>query len=499
MTVARTLRRAIFAVTCGAGLAALVMPPAAASASSFPSTRSPHWSGSAPTSRHGRPGVRAHLRHQSPPSHDGQAKAAHSHPERTLHPVPAGSDWSGAGMAANGYWVVDQAGGVGAAGGAPDFGGLGPEVRLAGPVTGMAALPDGQGYWLASADGGVYAFGSAKFYGSVDSAHVRRLAGPVVGIAAARDGEGYWLVSSRGHVYSFGGARFFGPSVSLRSRIGVSPIVDIVTTPGGGGYWLVSSNGGVFCFGDATYHGSAAGSGRLIIGLAPTPDGKGYWLAGQHGSVMAFGDAPARGSAQGRSSSAPFVGIAAERRGLGYWFANSKGSTFGFGPAAATQARDLARAAVAIAADPAVVVPQAPVVASPGAPIKAASLGELDAQGNAAVAFALSQVGKPYVYGGTGPYGYDCSGLALASWLAAGVHLPRTAAEQYYAGTHVPLSQVEPGDLIFWASDPSDPSTIYHVAISLGGDRTVQATETGQTVQVLSLWGPGLVPLATQP
>jgi cell wall-associated NlpC family hydrolase len=496
MTVARTLRRAIFTVTCGAGLTALVGPAAVASAASFPSARTPHWS--APTSGHGHAGTSSHVQPDHP-SHDGRVKAAPSRPVRKLHPVQGRSGLSGTGLAANGYWVVNRAGGVGAAGGAPDFGGLGPEVRLAGPVTGMAALPDGQGYWLASADGGVYSLGSAKFYGSVESAHVRHLAGPVVGIAAARHGEGYWLVSSRGDVYSFGDARFFGPSASLLARIGLAPIVAIVPTPGGAGYWLVSSNGGVFSFGDASYHGSATGSGRVIIGMAATPDGKGYWLAAQHGSVMAFGDAPAHGSAQGKSSPVPFVGIAAEHRGLGYWSANSKGSTFGFGPAAATQARDLARAAVAIAADPAAVLPQPPVVASPGAPIKAASLEELDGQGNAAVTFALSQVGKPYVYGGTGPYGYDCSGLALASWLAAGVHLPRTAAAQYYAGSHVPLSQVEPGDLVFWASDPSEPSTIYHVAISLGGDRTVQATETGQTVQVVSLWGPGLVPLATRP
>ncbi len=360
-------------------------------------------------------------------------------------------------------------------------------------------MPNGLGYWLVSADGSVYSFGSAKFYGSLEPAQVRHLAGPIVGIASAHDGGGYWLVSSRGDVYSFGGARFFGPSASLRPRIGVGPIVGIVATPGGRGYWLVSSGGGVFCFGDATYHGSATGSGRVIVGMAPTPNGKGYWLAAQHGGVISFGDAPARGSAQGKSSANPFVGIAGDHHGLGYWFVNSKGSTYGFGPAAATQARGLARSAVAIAADPAGVLPEPPVVASQGAPIKAASLEEIDAQGNMAVTFALSQVGKPYVYGGTGPYGYDCSGLALASWRAAGVHLPRTAAEQYYAGRHVPLSEVEPGDLIFWASDTADPSTIYHVAVSLGGDRTVQATETGQSVAVISTWGPGLVPLATQP
>ena len=120
-------------------------------------------------------------------------------------------------------------------------------------------------------------------------------------------------------------------------------------------------------------------------------------------------------------------------------------------------------------------------------------------QGEIPVQFALSQVGKPYVYGAAGPYGYDCSGLALASWRAAGVELPRTAADQYDAGSHVPLSEIQPGDLIFWASDVSDPATIYHVAISLGGNRAVQASETGQPVEVIPLWPAGLVPLATRP
>jgi peptidoglycan DL-endopeptidase CwlO len=120
-------------------------------------------------------------------------------------------------------------------------------------------------------------------------------------------------------------------------------------------------------------------------------------------------------------------------------------------------------------------------------------------QGDIAVQFALAQLGKPYVYGATGPYGYDCSGLALASWRAAGVELPRTAAEQYLAGSHVPLDQLQPGDLVFWASDISDPDTIYHVAISLGGDQTVQASQTGEPVHVIALWPEGLVRWATRP
>jgi len=120
-------------------------------------------------------------------------------------------------------------------------------------------------------------------------------------------------------------------------------------------------------------------------------------------------------------------------------------------------------------------------------------------EGDVAVQFALAQVGKPYVYGAAGPNGYDCSGLALASWRAAGVDLPRTASAQYYAGSHIPLAQLQPGDLVFWASNVSDPATIYHVAISLGGDRTVQATQTGQPVDVVPLWPVGLVPMATRP
>ncbi len=123
----------------------------------------------------------------------------------------------------------------------------------------------------------------------------------------------------------------------------------------------------------------------------------------------------------------------------------------------------------------------------------------LDPAGQVAVRFALAQVGKPYVYGGTGPYGYDCSGLALASWATAGVTLPRTAAEQYWSGTHVPLVDAQPGDLVFWASDPADPATIYHVALALGQGNVVMAPVPGQSVEVAHMWGPGLVPLATVP
>ena len=400
-------------------------------------------------------------------------------------------------VAGTGYWVVNRGGGVASGGGAPDLGSLGPSVHLRGPIVAIAATPDGGGYWLASSTGGVYSFGAARFYGAASSVRPARANGPVVGMAAAGDGRGYWLATATGGVYSFGDAKFHGSSRLGRSGLFV---VAIAATPTGGGYWLVSSTGRVLCFGDAGYYGSAGRAGPPIVGLAPTPDGHGYWLATATGGVISFGDAHARGSALRPLSPVRFVGIAAEPDGHGYWFANSRGTTYGFGAAAATAAPDLAHGAVAIAADPEVVVRGHPVLASVGARVAETQNAELTATVGRAVAdFALSQVGKPYVWGSAGPYGYDCSGLAQASWRVAGVALPRTAAEQYYAGAHIPLDQVEAGDLIFWASDPADPATIYHVAISLGGDSTVQATTTGQNVRVLDLWDQGLMALATRP
>jgi cell wall-associated NlpC family hydrolase len=129
----------------------------------------------------------------------------------------------------------------------------------------------------------------------------------------------------------------------------------------------------------------------------------------------------------------------------------------------------------------------------------AAAAGAATSAGEVAVAWALAQVGKPYVWGGAGPDAFDCSGLALRAWEAAGVGLPRVAAEQYSAGAHVPVDETAPGDLIFFATDPSDPSTIEHVGISLGDGRMVDAPHTGASVRVEAVWAEGLVPLATRP
>ncbi|MFI7124103.1 NlpC/P60 family protein [Nonomuraea sp. NPDC050153] len=106
------------------------------------------------------------------------------------------------------------------------------------------------------------------------------------------------------------------------------------------------------------------------------------------------------------------------------------------------------------------------------------------ASGNAAAVlrFAFAQVGKPYVFGGTGPGGWDCSGLTQASWRAAGVSLPRTTWQQWAwgAGRKVSLNALQPGDLIF-------SSSLGHVSIYAGDGKIVHAPQTGDVVKVVKL------------
>jgi peptidoglycan DL-endopeptidase CwlO len=118
-----------------------------------------------------------------------------------------------------------------------------------------------------------------------------------------------------------------------------------------------------------------------------------------------------------------------------------------------------------------------------------------------AIDFAVAATGKPYVWGATGPSSYDCSGLMLRAFQAAGVVLPRVSQDQYGAGAHVPVAQAQPGDLLFWAYDSSDPASIHHVALYLGAGKIMEAQQTGVPLAVrpVSFTEKGLVPLATRP
>jgi cell wall-associated NlpC family hydrolase len=101
-----------------------------------------------------------------------------------------------------------------------------------------------------------------------------------------------------------------------------------------------------------------------------------------------------------------------------------------------------------------------------------------------AVAFAYAQLGCPYVFGGTGPCssGYDCSGLAQAAWAAAGVSIPRDTYEQWAALPHIPLSELQPGDLIYFNGES-------HVGMYVGGGYMIDAPQPGQTVEKVRLSG----------
>ncbi|HSV67361.1 MAG TPA: C40 family peptidase [Mycobacteriales bacterium] len=102
----------------------------------------------------------------------------------------------------------------------------------------------------------------------------------------------------------------------------------------------------------------------------------------------------------------------------------------------------------------------------------------------AAIDFARTQLGKPYVWGATGPDAYDCSGLMLRAWEAAGVVLPRTSREQWHAGQYLPVREAQAGDLIFYAYDTGDPTTIHHVAMYLGDGTIIEAQQSGVPVHI---------------
>ena len=120
-------------------------------------------------------------------------------------------------------------------------------------------------------------------------------------------------------------------------------------------------------------------------------------------------------------------------------------------------------------------------------------------QGQAAVSWAEGQVGLPYIWGGVGPDGFDCSGLTMKAWSAAGVGINRTAADQYKQVLKISYSSMRPGDLIFWSSGTTDADSIYHVAMFIGGGQMVEAAKPGVPVRITSIRWSGTMPFAGRP
>jgi len=102
--------------------------------------------------------------------------------------------------------------------------------------------------------------------------------------------------------------------------------------------------------------------------------------------------------------------------------------------------------------------------------------GPTSTQADQAVAFAYAQLGKPYVWGATGPDSFDCSGLVQAAWEAAGVAIPRDTYEQWAALPHIASSAIQPGDLLYYDG-------VGHVAIYVGNGYIIDAPQTGMDVQ----------------
>jgi len=118
-----------------------------------------------------------------------------------------------------------------------------------------------------------------------------------------------------------------------------------------------------------------------------------------------------------------------------------------------------------------------PATTLPAAPVTGSSVGAT------ALRYAQTQLGKPYVWGATGPNAYDCSGLVQWAFKQAGVTLPRVAAQQSLVGTPVSRDQLQPGDLVFFYTPVS------HVAIYVGDGKILHASTAGQPVKISSMAG----------
>ncbi len=114
------------------------------------------------------------------------------------------------------------------------------------------------------------------------------------------------------------------------------------------------------------------------------------------------------------------------------------------------------------------------------------------------ISFAEQQLGKPYLWGGTGPDAFDCSGLVMMAYRAAGINIARTSQDQWATEQRVPASQVQPGDLVFFAGADGTTTSPGHVGLVIGGGKMIEAYATGFPIRVASYLGRGAIGF-TQP
>ena len=373
---------------------------------------------------------------------------------------------SPAGPLSTNFWLASAQGNVWSFGKAGSYGSA-AGLPLAHPIVTIVPTHDGQGYWLVASDGGVFTYGDAAFYGSTGAIALNK---PIVAMSPTPDGKGYWLIASDGGIFTFGDAAFYGSTGAIVLN---KPIVAMSPTPDGKGYWLIASDGGVFTFGDAAFYGSTGAIvlNKPIVAMAATPDSHGYWLLASDGGIFTFGDAPYAGSSGAAPSADPAEKMVPSTSGNGYWIEDQNGSAQSFGDAQ-------------------------------GAPPVAGLMFRPVTPGDKAVLYAFSQLGKPYIWGGNGPVGYDCSGLALASWQhGAGVSFARVSDDQYHtAGQPVTSDALAAGDLVFWGTSQTDWTSVYHTAMYVGGNKIVESTDGGVQLNSLGQWGQSdIMPVGRRP
>ncbi|MEH7377255.1 MULTISPECIES: C40 family peptidase [Bacillaceae] len=125
---------------------------------------------------------------------------------------------------------------------------------------------------------------------------------------------------------------------------------------------------------------------------------------------------------------------------------------------------------------------QAPVSSRPSksAPPSVAAISTNSGSASAMIAYAKQFLGVPYVWGGSTPSGFDCSGFTSYVFRSVGINLPRVSRDQQNVGTRISPSQVQPGDLVFRGSPA------YHVGIYIGGGQYIHAPQTGDVVKIAS-------------
>jgi cell wall-associated NlpC family hydrolase len=132
---------------------------------------------------------------------------------------------------------------------------------------------------------------------------------------------------------------------------------------------------------------------------------------------------------------------------------------------------------------------QPPVTPTPPAP-------SLPSKAQAAINYATAQLGKPYLLGAEGPTHFDCSGLTMRAWEAAGVSIRRSSAQQYASLPKIPFSQKQPGDLIFWHNGSG---TIRHVALYVGNGRMIEAVKPGVPTRLINIYTTNIMPTVGRP